>query len=89
MNPDYLGLLTLTIDEGTEMYDKVHTTHELIPLTPFEVMKENRLLIENLYLDHCILRSNHVCNYVPLAGTLGKDKEAILRMLDELIEEVY
>jgi radical SAM superfamily enzyme YgiQ (UPF0313 family) len=86
INPDYLGLLTLTIDHGTEMYERVTQRQELTTLTPLEVMKENRCLIEHLEVIHCILRSNHVCNYVPLAGTLNEDKEALLGMLDELID---
>ncbi len=84
VDPEYLGLLTLTVDPGTEMYDKVNQG-ELTPLTPHEVMVENRLLVERPELSNCILRSNHVCNYVPLAATLGRDKQMLLRQLNALI----
>lgn len=86
MDPNYLGLLTLTVDPGTEMMNQVNNG-DIIPLTPHEVMVENAMLIENLELSNCILRSNHVCNYVPLAGTLNKDKSRLLRELNRIIEE--
>lgn len=85
IDPDYLGLLTLTIDPGTEMEISVQRG-ELIPLSPKEVMIENRILIENLHLTNCILRSNHVCNYVALAATLGAEKDRLLRQLDMIIQ---
>lgn len=88
IDPDYLGLLTLTVDNNTEMYDKVHRG-EVTPLSPREVMIENRKLVENLQLTHCVLRSNHVCNYVPLAATLNEQKELLLEQLDQIIEEDY
>jgi hypothetical protein len=28
---------------------------------------------------HCLFRSNHISNYIPLAGTLPKDKQRLLR----------
>lgn len=88
IDPEYLGLLTLTVDHGTEMYDKVHKG-EITPLSPVEVMIEIRKFIENLSVTNCVLRSNHVCNYVPLAATLNRDKEQLLKQLDDIIEGDY
>jgi hypothetical protein len=33
-------------------------------------------------LSRCIFRTNHASNYVPLAGTLSRDKERLLATLD-------
>lgn len=88
IDPEYLGLLTLTVDQGTEMYDKVHRG-EITPLSPKEVMIEIRKFIENLHVTNCVLRSNHVCNYVPLAATLNRDKEQLLKQLDDIVEGDY
>lgn len=88
MDPDYLGLLTLTVDRGTEMEGKVRRG-EIATLSPMEAMIEIRTLIQNLELTNCILRSNHVSNYLALAGALNKDKEMLLEQLDEVIEGDY
>lgn len=82
MKPDYIGLLTLLVEEGTQLYEEVQEgKFEL--LTPIEVLEETGILVEGLNVDNCIFRSNHASNYVPLRGTLMKDKELILRQIDE------
>jgi radical SAM superfamily enzyme YgiQ (UPF0313 family) len=88
IDPDYLGLLTLTVDRGTEMEEKLKKG-EITTLSPIEAMIEIRKLIQNSKLNNCILRSNHVSNYLALAGTLNKDKEILLEQLDKVIEENY
>lgn len=82
INPDYIGLLTLLVEEGTEFYDEVENG-EFQLLTPKEVLIETRQFISNLEVDNCIFRSNHASNYVPLGGTLRKDKDLILAQIDE------
>lgn len=82
MKPDYVGLLTLLLEENTQLYKEVQEgKFEL--LSPIEVLEETRILVENLNIDNCIFRSNHASNYVPLRGTLMKDKELILKQIDE------
>lgn len=82
IRPHYIGLLTLLLDEETELYKEVEEgTFKL--LTPMEVLEETKILVENLNIDNCIFRSNHASNYVPLRGTLKKDKELILKQIDE------
>ncbi len=82
MKPDYIGFLTLLLEEGTQLYKEVQEgKFEL--LTPMEVLEETRILVEELNVDNCIFRSNHASNYVPLRGTLMKDKELILKQIDE------
>lgn len=88
MDPDYLGLLTLTVDRGTEMEEAVRRG-EITTLSSMEAMIEIRKLIQNLELTKCVLRSNHVSNYLALAGTLNIDKEMLLEQLDEVIEGDY
>ncbi|WP_069650716.1 radical SAM protein [Caloranaerobacter ferrireducens] len=85
INPNFLALLTLLIQNGTELYDKVKLG-EFQLLTPREVLIETKTLIKNLNLDNCIFRSNHASNYVYLAGTLSKDKESLLRDIDRFLE---
>ncbi|WZL74514.1 radical SAM protein [Clostridiaceae bacterium 35-E11] len=88
INPNYLGLLTLLIQPGTEMYEAVENgSFEL--LSPKEVIMETKELIENLSVQDCIFRSNHASNYVALAGTLPEDKQALLQQLYEMMDDPY
>ncbi|WP_352405086.1 radical SAM protein [Sporanaerobacter acetigenes] len=82
MNPDYIGLLTLLVEEGTELYDDVWNERFKL-LAPKEVLLETREFVQRLNLDNCIFRSNHASNYVALGGTLNKDKNLILEQIKE------
>ncbi|WBW94677.1 radical SAM protein [Oceanirhabdus sp. W0125-5] len=81
INPDYVGLLTLMVEEGTELQKKI-SRGEMRLLNPQEVMAETYEFLKHLEVSECIFRSNHASNYVPLGGTLNKDKEKILQVLE-------
>lgn len=85
INPQYLGLLTLLVEPGTEMETQIEKG-EFELLSPREVMKETRLLVERLELSQCVFRSNHASNYIALAGTLPQDKQRLLREMEEAAE---
>jgi radical SAM superfamily enzyme YgiQ (UPF0313 family) len=87
INPDYLGLLTLLIESGTQLYNMVQEdTFKL--LSPEEVARETQILIENLELQNCIFRSNHASNYFSLEGTLPNDKTRLLKQLDDVLNNI-
>lgn len=82
INPNYLGLLTLLLEDGTELYADVQNgKFEL--LTANEVLLETKMLIENLELENCVFRSNHASNYLALKGTLSRDKALLIRQIEE------
>lgn len=85
MKPDYLGLLTLMIEPGTRLYDEV-ASGEFELLTPQQVALETIELLKNIDADGCVFRSNHASNYLSLKGTLNKDKEMLIKQLNEAIE---
>lgn len=82
INPHYLGLLTLIVEDGTPLYDDVKSGKFKL-LSPGEILNETRELVKNLDVDNCVFRSNHASNYVPLRGTLPQDKEIILMQIEE------
>lgn len=86
INPTYLGALTLMIVEGTPLEEKVRRG-EFKLLTPFQGLKETKLMLENVSLSNCVFRSNHASNYLALKGTLNRDKEALIALLDRAISE--
>lgn len=81
INPDYVGLLTLMVQEGTPLYEDVRSG-EFELLSPKEVLFETREMVENIDVENCVFRSNHASNYVSLKGTLPKDKKIILEQID-------
>jgi len=85
MKPDYLGLLTLMIEPGTQLYNDVENGRFQL-LTPQQVALETRELLKNIDAEGCVFRSNHASNYLSLKGTLNKDREMLIKQLDEAIE---
>ena len=77
MNPEYIGMLTLMVEPETPLYDWVHEGKFQL-LTQPQVLKETRLLVENLDSPGSVFRMNHASNYLSLRGTLNKDKAAML-----------
>lgn len=77
INPDYFALLTLMISEETPI-KKSLDTGEFTLLSPYEVMLELKMMLENMEVENCVFRANHASNYVPLKGILNKDKKVLL-----------
>ena len=77
MNPEYIGMLTLMVEEETPLYDWVHDGSFKL-LTQPQVLEETRLLVEHLDSPGSVFRMNHASNYLVLKGTLNQDKEAML-----------
>lgn len=82
INPNYLGLLTLIVEESTPLYEDIKNGKFML-LSPKEVLLETKELVKDLELDNCVFRSNHASNYVPLRGTLPQDKDMILNQIEE------
>ena len=88
INPHYLGLLTLLVEPGTEIEQKIEKG-EFELLGPKEVMEETRLLIDKLTLSGCVFRSNHASNYFSLSGTLPQDKQRLLQEIGQAMNNEY
>jgi radical SAM superfamily enzyme YgiQ (UPF0313 family) len=85
MDPRYLSLLTLMLVPGTPLYGQWRQG-AFQPLEPDALLSELRQIILHLEgLSGCIFRTNHASNYLPLAGTLPKDKPRLLTALDTAI----
>jgi radical SAM superfamily enzyme YgiQ (UPF0313 family) len=85
INPNYVGLLTLIVEEGTPLYEDVQTGRFQL-LSPREILLETKEMVKNIDVDNCIFRSNHASNYVSLKGTLPQDKDLILSQIAEGLE---
>ncbi|MDR3564562.1 MAG: radical SAM protein [Negativicutes bacterium] len=86
INPTMLSALTLMLHEGTPLRAAADSG-AFSPLSPYELLLELKLIMENIVVtDPCIFRSNHVSNFLPLAGTLPQDKQQLLADIDQVLE---
>lgn len=88
IKPTHLSALCLMLYRGSELKDQFERG-EFTPRTPAGLMEELKVIIEHLDLpetEHMIFRSNHVSNYIRLAATLPRDKDALLKDVDLSIE---
>jgi radical SAM superfamily enzyme YgiQ (UPF0313 family) len=86
IDPEYVGALTLMTPPGTKIHELVESK-SFVPMSPMEILKELRFLVENLELSNCVFRTNHASNYLPIRGTMNEDKQALLEILNETIDK--
>lgn len=86
IKPDYLGILTLMVEVGTELWSSVQEGSFQM-LTPYEAARETLLLLEELDCEGLVFRSNHASNYVALKGTLNIDRDKLIGQLKRTIDE--
>lgn len=85
MKPDYIAFLTLRVYSGTPLHDWI-ASGEFKMMEPPELMRETRLFLEHIDSDGSVFRSNHASNYLPLGGTLNRDREALIHTIDEALD---
>ena len=83
--PEFLGLLTLHLEADTPLAND-YLAGKFQILTPFEYLEEQKLFLENVDSEGTVLRSNHVSNYVALAGTLNRDRDKMIAQLDRALK---
>jgi radical SAM superfamily enzyme YgiQ (UPF0313 family) len=79
--PDYLSTLVISFPQGVERYQAAFQG-EFTALDQPELFQEMRILLNELELEQTIFRSDHASNYLILKGTLGKDKQRLVKMVD-------
>ena len=85
MDPEYLSMLTLMLVPDTELHRQWESGTFELP-EPADLLQELRGVIARLDgLSRCIFRTNHASNYLPLAGTLSRDKARLLAEIDEAL----
>lgn len=81
VNPEYFSLLTLFHRHNN---DFIRTLHQC---TRGELLLEAREMVANLSPARTILRSNHVSNFLNLAGSYPKDRERLIANVDGAIAQ--
>lgn len=83
--PEFLSTLVVSYPLGDQRVMEGFNGNYQLP-SQHELFLELRTLIAELELKHTVFRSDHASNYLPLKGTLGKDKQALLTKLDMALQ---
>ena len=81
---DYVAMLTLRVYSGTPLHDWIERG-ELTMLGPKELAAENRVILRHIDSEGSVFRSNHASNYLPLKGTLNRDRDALIAQIDKAL----
>ena len=88
MNPTYFSALTLMVVPGSPLDEMVKRGEFELVTNPLEILKELRLMIENIDAPGpVVFRTNHASNYLPLRGTLPRDKESLVETIQSAMDD--
>ncbi len=84
IDPEYVGALSLMLTPGTNLYDEWQQGRFKLP-GPQEMLEELRTMIA--YTDMTgLFHANHASNYLPIKARLPRDKEAVLRLIEQALQ---
>ncbi len=86
MDPDYVGALSLMIVPGTPIEKEIETGQLILP-TPFGLIEELEIMIQNCHFTDCFFASNHASNYLPLRIRMPQEKEEALQRIREVLKK--
>jgi len=86
MDPQYLSMLTLMLVPGTSLHRQAQDGDFVLPEARAMLLELRQVIDGTADLSRCVFRTNHASNYVPLAGTLSRDKQRLLDTLDAALE---
>ena len=84
MKPEYIGLLTLLFELETPLMRDWRAGRFYL-MQPVEIARETLTLLEHIDAEGSVFRANHASNYVNLAGTLNRDREAMCQRLRQAL----
>ena len=85
IQPRFVSTLVMSPVPNTPLWSAAQRG-EVDDLTPVELARELRAFVGGLELEGSVFRSNHASNHLTLAGTLPKDKPALLAALDGALD---
>jgi len=84
VDPDYAGALTLTLVPGTPLYHQCQQG-DFTPISPFESLRELKIIIDNSAFSDGFFSSMHASNYVSVRGRLPQDKKRMTAELEYVL----
>ncbi|MCG3134350.1 MAG: hypothetical protein HMLKMBBP_01656 [Planctomycetes bacterium] len=86
IQPRFVSTLVVTPVEGTPLFEEA-MRGEFEEMEPAAITRELRAFVHGLELDGTVFRANHASNWLPIGGTLPKDKDAILATIDAALAD--
>ena len=84
IDPDFASALTLMAVPGTPLYEEMEAGRFELP-SPFQLLEELGTIIAHANFSRCYFTSNHASNYLPIKARLPKDKEAVVRLIHDVV----
>jgi radical SAM superfamily enzyme YgiQ (UPF0313 family) len=84
IDPEYVGALSLMLIPGTPLFDE-YKAGEFPLIEPHEMLAELRTMIAETNLSRGLFHANHASNYLPIRARLPRDKEAVLKLIDDAL----
>ncbi|MCM0083923.1 radical SAM protein [Geomonas sp. Red32] len=81
LSPEYFSLLTMFTRHNDEWL------RSIAPLTHGQIIEEALTMLRNLSPHRTILRSNHVSNFLNLAGSYPKDRERLIQTAEAALAD--
>ncbi len=81
ISPNQIAVLTLMLLPNTELYLLGKSKKFTLP-SQREMLRELRMMVENITVQKSQFQANHASNYLPLNCRLGRDKEKLLAAID-------
>ncbi len=85
INPDFIRVRTLAVPAASPLYEKVKSD-EFKVMADDDVVREEKLFIENLQGIESVFYSDHILNLLEdVNGKLPEDKEKMLKVIDRYL----
>jgi radical SAM superfamily enzyme YgiQ (UPF0313 family) len=84
MQPRYLSAMTVTPVPKTPLFNQVRDGQFQL-LDPFETLEEMKTIFEHITIDNLKFVGIHASNYLPVNGTLQRDKAQMLAKVNEVL----
>lgn len=88
IDPSFLATLTLMLGPYEQIYEKELMGEGFKLIDKRQSLQEVRWFVEDLELTNCKFGSEHASNYLPISGTLPRDKAEILRLIDMALTDL-
>jgi radical SAM superfamily enzyme YgiQ (UPF0313 family) len=85
LDPDFAGALTLMLVPGTPLHQEWEEGKFKL-IDPFQSLAELKIIVENSNFTDCFFTANHASNYLPIKARLPKQKAAVLKLINEVLE---
>lgn len=86
VNPQVIIVVTLVIFKDAKLVEKIRSK-EFERLSILDLIKEEKMLLENLHMKNTVFNATHKTNTLILKGKLPEQKDLLLNRINKVIEE--